>query len=423
MKHPVSRRALLGAALAAPALHAARAAAKPVEISYWQYYFKERVVAMDELIAQFQKANPGIIVRQTTFPYAQYRTKIAAAAPAGQGPDLFQLYYGWLRDYRRAGLLQPLATDMFPVAEIDRDFFPIVQMMKNGNAYWAIPTAVRTMGLFYNKRLLAGALPAPAAPPGTLDHFVAEAKAVTRRDAHGNLLIAGTTIGLPSQDSHWWREVLVRQFGGTPYADNYRKVTYGDAAGAAALQWYTDLQKKDRVAEAGFMTAPAAAFRAGRVGLHVNASFLLGALQATHGLDWGGAELPARNGIHANYSSYWANALAAGRTGAKRTAALKFLQFLTTDSAMALWLSRTGELPARQKAGLAPAVLANPLYGAFAKGLKTAVATDFVNEDAQRAVFIAMLNRVLLQNQNPLASVQEAAVAEQRIIDRYYAKK
>ena len=302
MSHRVGRRRLIAAAVAGAAasrLSPARAATAPVEIHYWQYYFKERVTAMDKLIAQFQKENPAIRVAQTTFPYAQYRTKIAAAVPAGQGPDVFQIYYGWLRDYRRAKLIQPLPTAEFPPAEIDRDFFPIVAMMQDGGAYWGIPTAVRTMGLFYNKALL----PPPPTPPATVDEFVAEAKQIVRRDAQGNLLIAGTTIGLPSQDSHWWREVLVRQFGGKPFSDDYRKVTYGTPAGADALRWYTDLQKKDRVAEAGFMTDPAGAFRAGKVGLHVNASFLVGTMQATKGLDWGVAALPEHNGIAANYSS------------------------------------------------------------------------------------------------------------------------
>jgi multiple sugar transport system substrate-binding protein len=420
MSYRVGRRGLIAAAgggVVASGLRAARAAA-PVEIHYWQYFFKERITAMDKLIAQFQQQNPGIRVVQTTFPYAQYRTKIATAVPAGQGPDVFQIYYGWLRDYRRAKLIEPLPTADFPPAQIDRDFFPIVSMMKDKGAYWAIPTAVRTMGLFYNKALL----PPPPAPPATLDSFVAEAKKIVRRDAQGNLLIAGTTIGLPSQDSHWWREVLVRQFGGKPFSDDYRKVTYGDQAGAEALRWYAGLQKTDHVAQMGFMTAPAGAFRAGKVGLHVNASFLIGMMKATKGLDWGVAALPERNGISANYSSYWANVMAAGLPAEKRDAVAKFLAFVTTDAAMSLWLADTGELPARRDAGMAQAVLNDPIYGGFARGLPTAVATDFVNEDAQRAVFVAMLNRVLLENQDPLAAVRQAAEEEQKIIDDYYKK-
>jgi multiple sugar transport system substrate-binding protein len=415
------RRSFLAASAAsALALRLRPAQAESVQIEYWQYFFKERVEAMDELIRRFQAANPGIAVKHTTFPYVQYRTKVAAAVPAGVGPDVVQLYYGWLREYRKAKLLQPLPAEYFPVDAVDRSYFPIVRQMRADGAYYAIPTAVRSMGLFINRRLQQEA--GLAEPPATLDAFVEQAKRMTKRDTAGNLLVAGTTIGLPSQDSHWWREVLVRQFGGAPYSADYRTVTYGDEHGAAALKWYSDLERQHRVAEAGFLSETAAAFRAGRAGLHVDGSFLIGSLQQVQNLEWSLAELPTNNGIKANYASYWANALTQTSTGAKRDAALKFLAFITSEEAMSLWLAKTGELPAKPEVAMAPANLANPAHAALARGLAQAYATDFVDEDAQREVFIAMLDRVLIKGQDPLASVTEAAVAEQRIIDAYYAK-
>lgn len=415
MKHPLSRRAVLAGAGAIAASVPRRARADAVQIEYWQYYFKERVTAMDALIAQFQSANPGITVKQTTFPYDQYRTKVSAAVPAGGGPDVLQLYYGWLRDFRRAGLLQPLPEEMFPPTQIERDFYPIITQMKSDGAYYGLPTAVRSMGLFVNKRLLRDAGIADA--PADLDAFVADAKAVTKFDAGGNMTTAGTTIGLPSQDSHWWREALVRQFGGVPYSDDYRHVRYGTPEGAAALDWYAGLQLRQHVAQAGFMTEPATAFRGGRVGLFVNASFLVGTLRPVRGLEFQVAEPPARNGVRANYASYWANALVVGRSGARRDAAAKFLAFITTPSAMAAWTAATGELPARPAAA---AAIDDPLLAPFAHGLAGAFATDFVDEDAQRAVFINMLDRVLLKGQSALDSVRQAASEEQRIIDAYY---
>jgi multiple sugar transport system substrate-binding protein len=412
-----TRRFVLTAAGLAPVAAQVAAQPAPVQIEYWQYYFKERVAAMDELIRRFQAANPGITVKQTTFPYTQYRTKVAAAIPAGEGPDLVQLYYGWLRDYRRAKLISPLPADAFPPAEIERDFYPMVRQMRQDGVYYALPTAVRSMGLFTNRRLMREAGLDPDKPPATLDEHLADAIAMTRRDAAGNLVTAGTTIGLPSQDSHWWREVLVRQFGGRPFSDDYRQVQYGSAEGAEALRWYADLQLKHRVAQVEFLSEAAPAFRSGHVGLLINASFLVGTLRETKGLDWGSADLPARNGIRANYSSYWANALVSGSDGARRDAAEKFLHYVTSPEAMAIWTPATGELPAR------PSVtVSDPVLASFGGGLAHAYATDFVDEDAQRAVFSAMLDRVLLQGQSPADSVREAAAAEQKIIDDYYRR-
>ena len=60
---------------------AAMNAQADVEIEYWQYFFEARVTAMDTLIKNFEEANPGITVKTNQFPYADYRTKVAAAIP------------------------------------------------------------------------------------------------------------------------------------------------------------------------------------------------------------------------------------------------------------------------------------------------------------------------------------------------------
>ena len=99
-------------------------AAQAVEIEYWQYYFDARVAAMEQLIEGFQAENPGITVKMTHFPYADYRTKVAAAIPAGEGPDVVQLFYGWLNDYKEAKLIQPLPASDFPASDIDKQFLP-----------------------------------------------------------------------------------------------------------------------------------------------------------------------------------------------------------------------------------------------------------------------------------------------------------
>jgi multiple sugar transport system substrate-binding protein len=408
--------AAAGLAVAAPGVLRAQA----VQIEYWQYFFKERVEAMDALIQQFEAANPGIKVKHTHFPYAQYRTKTAAAVPAGEGPDVLQLFFGWMREYAKSKLIQPLPAESFKTADIDKDYFEFVRMMKTSEGYWALPTAVRSLGLFYNKTLLSKPGASGGKPPATLDEMLKNALAVAERDSRGNLLTAGATIGIPSQDYHWWREILLRQFGGKPYSDDGRTVTYANEAGAASFAWYTDLQRKHKVAAAGFLSESQAAFKAGKAAQHVDGSFRLGTFKSARGFEWGVSELPTHNGIASNYASYWVNGLAASATGARREAALKFLAFITTNDAMQLWYEKTGELPAKPEVALSAKNMADPLSGPMLAGLKYAHATDFVAEEAQGQVFQDMLDRVLLQNQDPLAAVKQAAEAEQKLIDAYY---
>ncbi|WP_308916581.1 extracellular solute-binding protein [Jannaschia sp. LMIT008] len=414
----MTTKARMAALAAGTAIWAAGASAQQVEIEYWQYFFDARVDAMEQLIASFEEANPDITVTMTTFPYADYRTKVAAAIPAGEGPDVVQLFYGWLNDYIEAGLIQPLPADAFPADRIDADFFPMVQAMKVDGEYWALPTAVRSLALFYNERLFEAA--GIDGPPETLDELVEVAAQLTERDGAGNITQVGLTAGMTAQDHHWFREVLVRQFGGQPYADETaREVAYDSDAGRQALEFYVGLTEgEDAVSSIGFMDEPQAAFKAGRAGMHIDGSFRIGSLADTRGLNWGVAELPAGpDGTRSNYSSYWVNAITTKAEGERYDAAVKFMEYVTSDEAMQVWLDVVGELPAKPSVGMTDENANDPVYGPFIRGLEYANTTQFVNESAQREQMVQMVERITLEGQSVADSLTQAAQGEQAILD------
>lgn len=409
-------------AVALTALAWAATARAQVEIEYWQYTFAQRVQAIDQLIKQFEAANPGIKVKHTHVPYDDFRVKIAAAIPAGQGPDVVQLFYGWLQDYLKAGLLQPLPASDFSAIEIEKEFFPIVQQMKVDGKYYALPTAVRSLALFWNKSLFREAGLDPNKPPATLDELVKYAQALTKRSGSGDLLQAGLTIDMGGQDHHWLREVLIRQYGGVPYSADRKTVAYNTDAGVAATQWYVDLFSKQKVGQIGFLTDGVTAFRSGKAGMTIDGSFRLGALDNQKGLDYGVAELPARGNVKSNFASYWVNGITTKATGAKLDASVKFLKFLTTPEAMELWMNTVGELPARRSVAEKDANKNHAKYGPFIRGLTYSYATDFVNESAQRKVFMDMVDKVALKNMPTKDAVTQAAAEEQKLLDAFYKK-
>lgn len=410
---------MIGIALGGALLTMLASQAGAVEIEYWQYTFKQRVEAIDELIAQFQKANPGITVKHVNVPYDNYRTRIAAAIPAGEGPDVAQLFYGWLTDYIKGGLLQPLPEDLFNTATIDHDFFPFVQGMKVNGRYYALPTAVRTLALFWNRKVFQDAGLDPARPPQTLAELVDTARKTTKRDAQGNLLTAGIALDMTGQDAQWIREVLIREFGGAPYSDDARKVLYNSPAGVAAVQWYSDLITKEKVSELGFMTDGVTAFRSGHAAMTIDGSFRLSAFDDQKGLDYGVTELPAYNGKRANFASYWANGITAKAKGEKLAAAAKFLAFITTPAAMQLWMEKVGELPARVALAETDAVKNDPKYGPFVRGLAYSRATDFADETSQRQVMMDMMDRIVIKHTPVADAVATAAAEDQKIIDSH----
>lgn len=410
-------RTLAALATSTAILTAGAASAQEVTIEYWQYFFEARVNAMEQLIENFEAANPNINVEMTHFPYADYRTRTAVAVPSGEGPDIVQLFYGWLNDYIDAGLIQPLPTDTFAPAMVESEFFPMVQAMERDGAYYALPTAVRSLALFYNERILDGA---GVEVPTTLDELVAAAAATTEVDGAGNITQAGLTTGMTAQDHHWFREVLVRQMGGEPYLDGYQTVNYDTEAGRAALDFYLGLEEQG-VTAAGFMDEPQAAFRSGRAAFHIDGSFRIGALEGERGLQWGVTELPANNdGLQSNYSSYWVNAITSSAEGPEYDASVLFMEYITSPEAMQIWLETVGELPARAEVGMTEENANDPVFGPFIRGLEYANTTIFADESAQRQVLVDMVERVQLQDMDPGESLTMAAEAEQAILDAYY---
>ena len=389
---------------------------RAVEIDYWQYSYKSRIDAMDKLINAFEIKYPDITVKHTNFPYAQYRTKVAAAVSAGEGPDVVQLYYGWLSDYRRAKILKPLSNELFPRSDIEAEYFPLVRLMKQDGDYYALPTAVRSLGLFWNKKLFKDAGLDPETPPETLDELLKMAKKLVKRDKAGNIIQVGLTMGPINQDHNWWREVLVRQFGGTPYDKNTSKVNYFNHAGIKAFEYYVRLLTEHRVSVVDFMDKGEIAFKAGRAAMHIDGSFVLSTFDRARRLDYGVTELPVHNGVKANFSSYWVNGITSKVNKKKQAAAEKFLKFITSEPAQQLWLDEVGELPSRRAVALREKNLKHPKYGPFIRGLEYAVTTDFKSESAQRKTFVDMFDRVVLTNMGIIDSLRIGAMEDQIII-------
>ncbi len=394
--------------------------AQAIEIEYWQYTYDSRVQAIDKLIKNFEEANPGITVKHTHFPYADYRKKVAIAVSAGDGPDVVQLYYGWLNDYRDGGLIQPLSKSAFPHQDIEKNFFPMVGTMKVDGDYWGLPTAVRSLALFWNKDMFAEA--GLSGPPETLAEMVDYAKKLTKKDVDGNYLSVGFAVDTDGQDHHWWREVLIRLYGGAPYSDDGKNVIYTSEAGAKALKYLTDFESIHKTGANGFMNRGQDAFAAGKAGMVLDGSFRISKFVKQEGLNFAISELPGHEGKRYNFSSYWINGISSKAAGEKKAAAEKFLQYLTSDEAMQLWLDTVGELPAKPAVALIDANKTHPLYGPFIRGLSYANATAFVSEKPQRQALIDAYDMVVLQGSDPAAALAKVAKGEQEVFDEFFDK-
>jgi multiple sugar transport system substrate-binding protein len=389
-----------------------------VEIEYWQYEFAAKVDLVNELIPEFQAANPKITVNHVNFPYDDFQQQVAASIQAGEGPDVLNVYYGWVPVYAQQQLLIPLPADAFPTDQIEANFFPMIQAAKIGDAYYAMPTAVRTLALFYNKDILAAA---SKTPPTTWEEFLDVAVATTRWNGD-TLEIAGATYDPGGQGHHWWRECLTRQNGLVPMSEDKRTLNWSDPLGVEAFAWYMALITEHKVTENGFYTDGQTAFGSGFAALHVDGSFRLSTYASNApDLAYGVVPLPA-NKEQATFASFWCNGITRNAAeGDKLAASAKWIDFLSSPDVMRRWTPAVGELPARPEIANEETFTQNELLAPFIESLPFAYATFFVNETADRQAVMDAMDQVLLEGFDPETAVAEAQAKVQATLDEYWA--
>lgn len=394
-------------------------AEEKVVIEYWQYYFESKIALMDELIAEFNAANPGIEVRQQHFPYDSFQEKLAASVAAGEGPDIVNLFYGWVPKYVKSGVLQPLPSGSFSPETIEAEFAPMVSTNKFDGVYYTIPTAVRTLGLLYNKDILAEN--GYDAPPATLEEMVEMAVKMTRRNDAGELQIEGLTFQPDGQLHGFFRPVLLRLFGQAPLSEDLKTVLWNASeAGYEAFKWMTDLATVHKVGEVNFMTNDATAFRNGAAAMSIDGSYRLSALETDGKLNYGVAPIPSHNGNTSSFGTFWTNGILAGVEGKELEAAEKFLAFLTSEPVMKTWTQRIGEIGARTSIAQDAELLQDEKLAPFIAMLPVADSYFYVDEAADRKIVVDAVDMVLLNDMDPREVLDWAVQEAQALLDSYW---
>ncbi|MFC7391410.1 extracellular solute-binding protein [Scopulibacillus cellulosilyticus] len=394
-----------------------------VTITYWQYTFPSKVKEMNTLIQKFEKENPDIKVVAQDFPYEKYNQKIAAAMNANKGPDIMNLYYGWLPQYEKKGYIQPIPEDFMSTKQIDQYYIPMVKSSKIHGKYYGLPTAVRSLALFWNKDLFKKAGLDPNKPPKTWDELIRDAKKMTKRKSNGQYEQEGFAWNVEGQGYHTFEEVFLRQWGVTPFSKDGKKVQWNASPnGLKAFKYWINMTKKHHIGDQNFLQNYNTAFQAGKAGMMIDGSFDIAAIKDAAKFKWGVTTLPVRNegGVKSNFGSYWTNSIAKGVNGKKLKASEKFLKFLTSEQTQKEWLDKVGELPASASLAGDKSITSDPVYGPFVKGLKDAHATFFVDEEKERNDINNAIQMILLKNAPVDKTFENLVKSQQAIRDNYY---
>jgi len=226
-----------------------------------------QVPAMQKIIAAFEAQNPAITVTIQQTPWADYWTKLQAAASGGSAPDVFWMNGPNFQLYAANNVLRPLTdTDPHP----DTSVYPpaLAKLYQYKNVQYGLPKDFDTVGLWYNKALFDAAGVAYPTASWTWADFQAAAKKLTD-PAKG---VYGVGANLEGQENYY---NTIYQAGGSVISADGKKSGYADPATVAGLKFWTDLvaAKESPSLKQMTDTAPLNLFESGKLAMYWGGSW------------------------------------------------------------------------------------------------------------------------------------------------------
>ena len=298
-----------------------------------------------ELIADFNKQYPNVKINYQSVPFGEAQNKFKTAAAAKSGaPDILRAEVAWVPEFASLGYLYKL--DGTPLAAGQDDFLPAAHgsTQFNGGTY-GVPQVTDTLGLMYNKKLLADA---GVQPPTTWDEMKTAAEAIkSKTGKDGAYLNPAGYYLLP----------FIYGEGGDLLDTEAKKITVNAAPSVAGITKAQELQGSP-----GFVKAPATeaykammdSFNAGKVGMIVQGPWETAAVTKATG--FGGADnlgiapVPAGSAKQGGPVGGHDYVVWSGMSEDKAQAAIAFIEFMSSAESQAKISDELGLLPARKSA-------------------------------------------------------------------------
>jgi multiple sugar transport system substrate-binding protein len=151
-----------------------------VTITEFDYFTAGGDTAINWYNQQFMKTHPNIIVKRTAVPYADLITKILQDASAGDMPNLMLIDNPNVPEVAATGQL--VSFDNLPGFTTSGYTAGAIAECTYQGKHYCYPMGTNTVGLFYNKAMLAAA---HVSPPATWAQLQADAAALTTPAHYG----------------------------------------------------------------------------------------------------------------------------------------------------------------------------------------------------------------------------------------------
>jgi|GEM_PF-222378 len=347
----VSRCRSVLTAAAAWALAAALAAAQPVTITVWDAIPESGRATFLEIIEDFQRENPGIVVEleRVAGGYPAIYEKLLVALLGDVAPNVVHQSNVRSFNLRWVGAFMPLndyiAAD--PAMDLSDFYPPFLEVVSlNGNIY-GIPYNVSTPITYFWPETLEEAGLVPRAP-ATWQEVIEFGKKVTR-DPTGDGI--PTVWGMDLERAPGWiAEAFVGQAGGSTVTSDRTALAFNSPEGLKAFEFLQSLIHEHRIAR--YPGAPFDDFYGGKLGWAYRSTADLRirierGIEFMHPISAGPLPCDVRCYVPIGGGGFYA--VDTG-TPEQREASYKFLSFLARPDNIARYAAGSGYMAVRRSA-------------------------------------------------------------------------
>lgn len=197
----------------------------------------ERTETLQEMVTAYETANPGVTVEITSLPWGQAFEKLATMVSGGDIPDVVEMPDTWLALYGGSGQLSSLEDRIAGWEHGGTLTEKTLAMGRQAGEAYMIPYGFYLRAMFYNKKLLAEA--GVAAPPATMDEFMAASEAVSKLDGKYGYCLRGGPGG-----ANGWVMMAATMNGTNEFFTEDGQSRINEPGSVAGIQFLIDMYQK-----------------------------------------------------------------------------------------------------------------------------------------------------------------------------------
>ncbi len=380
--------------------------AAPVTIEFWHNYSESdgQIAVLDELIAKFEAANPGITVEPVYMEWSALHDGVVAGATTGTLPDVLRGDIAFVPQFGALNVLVDMST-LPGYADMAASVLPSANSttsMNGGN--YGLAANTNTKILYYNKTLLDAA---GVAVPTTQDEMWAAA----------SKLSGDGKFGFVEAWTGWWNvgPYIWSNGGDVLSPDNTTATGYinGEAA-VATIQKLADLYAAKALT--GPTMDPGAigdtdGWAAGTYAMEVDGPWRGSALNSAK-IEYGAIPLPKGTASSTSVLGGEDFMMFTSSTDAEKEAAWKFIQFMDSEESQVA-MAKVGQMPVNLAAlQNADALAAMPLLPVYVEALQTAKSRPVIPQWSEIEGIVATKVSEAITGVKPVQTAMDEAATE-----------